>query len=353
MSIPTAVFLDTSILEGQNYNFGSVALTSLIELTKAKKLPILLPDPTKREILRHIRARSLEARSALEAARRAAPFLAAWRHFPKLSEMKGRTRDWELERAASAEWDKFLAQFQVIPLDYKGVDINEVMDWYDAIEAPFREGRKRKEFPDALATASLAAYADKAGAYVAVVSLDKDFGAACDRYTHLMHFASLPALLELLLADDKRLDQTLAVIDSATSQLLDAVQDAVGSVPIHHVERAFNEDVEAANIDEVTLSNVRVVALGDQDCTVAFDANVDFTATLHWIEQVEEHARRFYYADEPPYLPEHRCLRSKDVSDYNELTGTAKLRFDHGCTKLERVTLVDFGDEELYMTALP
>ena len=38
MSIPTAVFLDTSILDGQNYNFLSVALTSLVNLAKDKKM---------------------------------------------------------------------------------------------------------------------------------------------------------------------------------------------------------------------------------------------------------------------------------------------------------------------------
>jgi hypothetical protein len=50
MSIPTAVFLDTSILDAQNYNVSSVALTSLVNLSKDKKLQLILPDPTKREV---------------------------------------------------------------------------------------------------------------------------------------------------------------------------------------------------------------------------------------------------------------------------------------------------------------
>jgi hypothetical protein len=88
MSVPTAVFLDTSVLAGQQYNFNSTAFASFIAVAKEKKLPLLLPDPTKREIMRQIAERSVAALRALEEARRRAPFLMKWQHFPKLPESR-------------------------------------------------------------------------------------------------------------------------------------------------------------------------------------------------------------------------------------------------------------------------
>src|SRR5688572_21649382 len=188
MSLPTAVFIDTSILAGQQYNFDSVALTSFIPVAASKKLVLLLPDPTKREIVRQIGERSVEALRALENARRRAPFLAKWKSFLKLPDT--RYGDWEVKNVALAEWKAFTARFTVKELGYEGVGIDTIMSWYDSVTPPFGEGKKRKEFPDAFAVAMLAAYATSTKTYVAVVSEDPDFKAACDRFPNLLHFGT-------------------------------------------------------------------------------------------------------------------------------------------------------------------
>jgi len=60
------------------------------------------------------------------------------------------------------------------------LDVKRVMLWYEMTTAPFREGKKRKEFPDAF-SAMLKAYAAKEKLHVTVVSADPDFKAACQR----------------------------------------------------------------------------------------------------------------------------------------------------------------------------
>jgi hypothetical protein len=84
MSLPSAVLLDTSVLAGQQYNFGSVAMSSFVPAAAAKKIVLLLPAPTEQEILNQIDERSKEALQALETAKRKAPFLEKWEHFPKV-----------------------------------------------------------------------------------------------------------------------------------------------------------------------------------------------------------------------------------------------------------------------------
>ena len=68
------------------------------------------------------------------------------------------------------------------------------MKSYDAAEAPFNAGKKRKEFPDAFAVEMLDAHAQEEKIYMAVVSSDPDFQSACQRYSSLLYFRALPRL---------------------------------------------------------------------------------------------------------------------------------------------------------------
>jgi PIN domain len=185
MSIPTTVFLDTSIVDGQQYNFQSTALSTFVPACKATGVKLLLPEPTEIEIERHIRERSRDALEALEEARRKTPFLAKWPGLPP----KPKSEDVEKLQVygiAKREWWEFLKQFDVIRLGYDSIDVRKVMQWYERTQAPFREGKKRKEFPDAFAIAMLEAYAVKERIYVAVVSSDPDFRLACQRFNCLL-----------------------------------------------------------------------------------------------------------------------------------------------------------------------
>jgi hypothetical protein len=117
MSIPTVVFLDTSVLAGQQFNFASTAFMTFVPAAKKAGLKLVLPDPTEREVKRQIKERSQEALDALELARKRAPFLEKWTSFPKKSFPSVDT--WEVTRVATDEWNAFLSQFSVVRLGYE------------------------------------------------------------------------------------------------------------------------------------------------------------------------------------------------------------------------------------------
>jgi hypothetical protein len=269
MSRPTAVFLDTSIFAGQQYNFESTALSTFIPAAKKRSVKFLLPDPTEREILRQIKERSEEALKALEDARRQAPFLAKWKHYPaKASPMV----DWEVAKIANSEWNAFLANFDLVKLGYEGVKVDKVMAWYSSATPPFREGKKRKEFPDAFAVAILAEYAKKNDCPVAVVSADKDFKLACDRFSNLFYFESLPALTELLLTDDDRIEQLRKSILADASAIEASVLE---SDNFHFYHDDGELEVRDSSLLVATISNLRIVALGSGEATITFDADIE------------------------------------------------------------------------------
>lgn len=148
---PPAVFLDTSIFAGQGYNFAATALVSFVPVANEREISLLLPDATEREVKRHFRVRADVALLAFQEARRKVPFRAMWQHFLRIRLASRHT--WEVFQAAMKEWNGFLSQFDVVRLGYDGIKIERIMNLYDRCEAPFGEGKKRKEFPDAFARA--------------------------------------------------------------------------------------------------------------------------------------------------------------------------------------------------------
>ena len=336
MSLPTAVFLDTSILAGQQFNYSSSALASFIPVARQKQLALLLPDPTKREITRQIRERSIAALRALEGARRRAPFLAKWKHFPQLPDTH--SGDWEVKSVAESEWKKFLTQFTVIELAYDGVRIETIMSWYDSIRAPFGEGKKRKEFPDAFAIAALSAYAEKTRTFVAVVSADPDFKIACDRFPFLLHFGSLPALTERLLSETQAIDVIRDVVQGDKSLLKEAIGEAAETIGYYHQDEKY-KDIDQVDFEGVETDEIRVVGLGDLDCTVTFDAQIYFRARLRWTEQ-------------SPYDGESRD-HSERVRDHALISGTAKLKIKSDRAGIERVSFIELDQAEVEVTSEP
>lgn len=331
MSLPTAVFLDTSILAGQQYNFSSTALTTFIPLAKKHSLNLLLPAPTEGEIVRQIRERSQEALKALEDARRRAPFLEKWKHFPK--RQSSYITDWEVMSIAKQEWEDFLKNFLIVKLDYSDVNLKMVMRWYEQVTPPFREGKKRKEFPDAFAIAIVEAHARKTGDMIAVVSEDTDLKLACDRFPSLLYFKSLPELTELLLCDKEKLDKIRESILNDLCAIEEAAHEAATNLEYFHSDRDYK--IKRTKLHGVSIDDVRVVAIGSGECSVTFDCELEAEHLLEWNEW--DHYREDYQEEEAW------------VIDTAPFSGTAKVRLDAKTGAIADVTYFDLetGDVEV------
>lgn len=331
MSIPTAVFLDTSIFDGQQYNFQSTALSTFVPVCAERSVNLLLPDPTEREIKRHMMEWSQRASKALEEARRKAPFLAKWKGLPTDSIAFEKLKS-DIHMLALGEWGMFLHALKVVRLDYQSVDMRRVMDWYDRIEPPFRDGPKRKEFPDAFALAMLEKYAKSEKGSVAVVSEDPDFKAACERFDRLLYFQTLPRLTEVLLSDDARIGAVQSALDNGGDALTEAVFENLAYLSCYHVDPR----VEVQNVEwEVKSLDTSIVGLGDGECTVAFYALLDPTVILHFYEET----------------PDGSMHASEHVRDEVEVEGTAKLSLEPE-GKIS-VRLLSFDEDEVKLRATP
>jgi hypothetical protein len=334
MSLPKHIFLDTSVLAGQQYNFSSAVLSSFAEVAREKGLSLILPAPTSSEVERQIKSRSDEALKALDEARRKAPFLKKWKQWPERP--TDISQEWEVKRLAIQEWTSFLSQFQVIKLNYEDVKLEKIMRWYDLVKAPFREGKKRKEFPDAIAIESLAQYAQKQQIYIAVVSEDQDFKAACENFASLLYFPSLPKLTEKLLSQDIDLDPLRDSILEDSDLLGEAVWEAVHEINFYPDDS--DVDIDESEIDEMALKDVQIVGIGDAECTVVFEAEFQVKHRMSW--------REWSGLDDHDYYRERES--SKQPAN---ISGTAKLQIDKDGKQIIAVSFIELDQDELPVKA--
>lgn len=334
MTHPKAVFLDTCVFAGQQYNFNSAVIRSFVPAAKAAEIKLLLPDPTAREIARQIKERSDDALKALDNARRKAPFLSKWKHFPK---HENNSSKWEVGRVAHREWNDFLQQFHVEKLDYQGVSIAKIMTWYDSVRAPFGSGEKRKEFPDAFAIEILALYAAKNDLCIAVVSEDKDMRSACEHYSSLLHFNSLAQLTESLLSGNAKLELYRAIVESNIELIETEISDEIELLSTYIFEDGYEESERS--FGNPTICHTSIVGIGVNECTIIFK-----------IEFVSEHKIQWSEIDAHDgfLLP---C--SQWISQSNSMTGQAKIIFSFDNSPKVSRCMIELDANEIDIIKVP
>lgn len=344
MSVPTAIFIDTSIFYEQNYNFSSATMSAFLKVAEDSKLTLLLPDTTQREIERHIKDRSQEVIKALKEAKRKAPFLTKWENWP--FEGDDCTLSFQLRRIAQKEWDVFVKHFSVVKLGYDGISLEEIMDWYDNKRAPFGEGRKRNEFPDAFSLASLLTYARKSGVSIAVVAKDKDFEGACGFYSELLYFRSLPALTEALISADNRVEEVKKAIESEPFLIIEKIKEYFPDLSFYH-EDDYETDVEDVEVGDIAINDIRVIHIGENEVSIAFEAKVDYSAYV----RMDDHSTAAVDSSEDFYMVLHEYRGT--VCDWTEISGIAKCSVSADWKMVKEVVMFEIQDEDVYVTERP
>jgi hypothetical protein len=344
MSVPNVLLIDTSVLDEQNYNFASSALAAFCHAVEEREITLLLPDPIEREVKRHIQSKSEEVVKALQEAKRRAPFLSKWKAWPG-KEGDARILS-EVSKLANEEWEDFLSKFEVQRLGYEGIDVTQVMDWYDRSQAPFGTGKKRKEFPDAFTLAAVLHYAKRRHISVAIISRDSDFESACKSYAELSYYSNLPSVTEAFIAGDKRVEEVKALLTANPGLMEESLKEDFKWLTFSP-EQEPSGDVEDVEVDELELDDFRVVSLGNTEFSVAFLARIRFSAFVFYGEPETPIA---HWSDVASTRIRERRGR---VHDWAEVTGIAKIRVSDSWDRIEEVSLLSLDDKVIVVREKP
>jgi len=274
MSIPVFLVFDTNVYDGQNYNFKSKIYNAFFDAIKEKDITLLLPVVIDLEVKRHIKERSKKAEDdILKIEGRYSP-IKSWTKWPK---KRGILDSWsyEIERLGLNELQEFYSKFKTVLLDYKDVDLEEIMNWYNSKKSPFGEGSKRKEFPDAIAVYCVARYAKINEVVVAFISSDKGIIDACREYSDLLSFDSLEKYIEATLNGDSRMGLFREEIDNNEDYIMQCVCESFIELSFF-IESPIDTDPDDIEISGIDFPEISIVAIGDKECTIVIKGSISF-----------------------------------------------------------------------------
>ncbi|WP_027684191.1 PIN domain-containing protein [Rhizobium leguminosarum] len=228
-----AITIDTSIFDEKKYQFQAAPLNSLTGL-KVKNFPFILSATVAKEAQRHLEKMTEDAHR--DAKKSIGQALFAF-------ETDKPTRDELLDQisggrsaaeAANERFGGFLKQTACEVLeDANLVDTASLFDAYFTGKPPFGAGKKKSEFPDALALKALENTTAARDIAIIVVSKDGDWKSFCETSDRLFLVPDIETALDLINDAPLKLRETLFSWISEGGAGHDEVVDAVK----RHVER--------------------------------------------------------------------------------------------------------------------
>lgn len=337
MSVPSTVFIDTGIYERACFNFESAQFQIFNDAFENKKLTLLEPDPISREVRRHIRERISEVARAIDQVEKKMPCLRRLEKWPT----EGWKRHHDVQSILQGDFDRFCNQFERVRLGYDGVSIQTLMNWYNWGKPPFGSGKKRKEFPDALAVAILDHYAISNGKSVAVISTDDDLERACAERPHLCFFPSLGKFVEVNQGHQERVRAVDEWVESQPEELWSTIEGDLVSTKMTLERDYFSAEIEEEEFSEISVGEIvyhnwYVIAIADRECTVAIDLTAGIEGSVMYKERVEEG----YYDERRDEIYEKIVLvdKQKDFTEDVDTTATVVVRLDSERRNVEVIT---------------
>lgn len=270
------VFLDTQVFKTANFNFNAKPLKLLKELSQNNRVEIYITDVVEREVRARMRREVEASRAWYNSMRKEAMILLSAKGTPFFS----LPNSLDVEKAADSlnkGFDKYLQSADVEVIDSSEVKAGSILEAYFNLQAPFAEGEKRREFPDAISVEALA-QAFTAKDPVFVISGDNGIKGACTGKPSLQHLSSIDEFLKLELADHEDVTWITDAASSHEEQIKEAISKAFSDG--YFFLNDEDGEVEAVNVEQVTINEINLIKTSEEEAEFAVSCSVEFSADI-------------------------------------------------------------------------
>jgi hypothetical protein len=290
-----AITLDTSIFENQGLKLESGLLKQL-EQFRDSSTSLIISEIVKEEVLSHLTEKTKSAKREIEKSlKQARDYWQIEEHeIEKIKEQVFGRR--EVQEIVTERFNQFAkATYLEVVEAQNHLIVSDLIQRYFRSEPPFSEtGKKKNEFPDAIALISLEAWADKNRTRVIVVTSDNDWKNFCESSDNLYisdDLAEALGLFQLQDADDicKYLSENyeLGYLENVKEAIVDTLEseiyysDIYGSIYAESPYR-YEEEITETEINEFQFKVLeppdiifRPINFNDNRLTVESKLNVD------------------------------------------------------------------------------
>ncbi|MDM0013444.1 PIN domain-containing protein [Variovorax sp. J22P168] len=177
-------------------------------------------------------------------------------------------------------FQEFIDDSNATVLDLSKVDANEVFRRYFQHEAPFQEGKKKDEFPDAFSMLAIEANL-KNDEECYVVSEDSDLMAFCAENKRFLLIEDLASLLDLYNShDEERATAIKSYLAIHDEQIRKEIADEVERAEFYNVSTWDDAEVHSHTVIGVDNFDPDIISMDDETCLVSFDVAVHYEVVV-------------------------------------------------------------------------
>lgn len=274
------VFLDTQVFDTQLYDFDSLLLENFRSFASTGLINVITTEVTCGEIEARIDDKVEKSLHGLKSWLRERDS-GILRHLgDRYSILFSKIKPAELAAILKKQFHDFLDATHSIILPIGKIDGSQLVNSYFGAVAPFGPGRKKEQFPDAIALAVLRQWCEENESTLEVVSGDEDWKRACDGCKWLKHTEELKDLLAGLgivapAVTDALVDEALA-----NKGLSDIIAERFGESFFYALpeEGAVDEINEVA----VAIDGHSMVYAPDGPSTIEITCRIKFKAKVSY-----------------------------------------------------------------------
>ena len=195
------------------------------------------------------------------------------------------------------EFGRFKQACNCIAVKSDSVDLPKLIDDYFQITPPFGMGKKRKEFPDAIAAHSLLNWAKENRKKISIISNDKDWMKFCERHESVQYFETILEFLSTFPAPEL-VDRIKRGFKSVEKLFLSQVARDFPLLGFILVSSRYTPDVvEDVSVVDINFEDLFVINIEKNE--ESFIANIEVSAKINFeAEATYEDPATGYYDKE-------------------------------------------------------
>jgi hypothetical protein len=234
------------------------------------------------------------------------------------------------------EWKQFQRHFKVVQLTDNG-NLERVIDWYFEKKPPFGEGKKAKEFPDAIMVSALDKYCAKHKTdKLAVISRDGGFKDASASRPQFVYFESLSAYLEKSIAEQTTIQRIHKLLEERAGEFRSGIEQHFERLEFT-VEQESKCCVGEIQIIDVEIRKQSIIELEGTRFTVAVEGFIVFRANVRYAVYSDYYGQ-FLNFDE-----------SRSVRNQIEFSAAVGIKSDAEFNELEDYSITHFLPESVFV----
>lgn len=154
------IFLDTSVYVQESYRFSGTSLGKLAGMSSDDELRLVVPEIIQQEVAYKLRETAEEHAAKIQTALESNIIGLIGDNDKKLVGLDFQIDQEKLVESIVETWERFRVRCDTESIPHASIDLAGVVASYFDARPPFGKGRKRNEFPDAFAVASMVRFAE-------------------------------------------------------------------------------------------------------------------------------------------------------------------------------------------------